>query len=606
MLKRFFFFSFFIFLTCASPVLGQKAEVEDLFYEDFQSKNWLDRVGSIDSLKKTAWVLIKRGKKNREPLDIVKGQILAVAALHAEGKSDTTIILLDQAESHISQHPDRYFTRENGSIQFYRALVYKLDATSLKIVYAQHASTIFSRTGDKLNESLAQALIGNIELLRENYPSALQHYLDARKLNLTLENPSKQFDPGLELNIANVYLWMGQFKNALTTSREAIRILTQKGEPAFPNAYLILASAHKSLGNHDSAIFYFDKGISVSKSHDAMVTGMYFLALFYHDNEEFEKSNAIVRKAMKITSDAELDISSNILLARNFIQLGKYDSAELRIRNLMRNPLVKKHSGELLELNIVMADLFRNERRKDSLIKYLDRIDSLKNKIHSVENQRKLSSIYAEMETLASQQQIKFLEQQKQASETERKRLTIISILGGVVAVLVIVVIVLTQRNRHKRQQLLQHKLEHELKEKEKSLHEQALKMIYMNNSMTEIEERLKKVKPDPTNNSNDIQSVLSGIQLNRSLEKEWDNFETYFGTVHIGFYEKFNAMYPNLTIMERRLAGLVKMNMTNSEIAGILNIETASVKTAKYRLKKKIGGTEEQDLHQLLQAIAQ
>jgi DNA-binding NarL/FixJ family response regulator len=55
---------------------------------------------------------------------------------------------------------------------------------------------------------------------------------------------------------------------------------------------------------------------------------------------------------------------------------------------------------------------------------------------------------------------------------------------------------------------------------------------------------------------------------------------------------------------MERRLAGLVRMNLTNIQIAGILNIEGKSVKVAKHRLKKKLGLSEDDDLNTFLQSI--
>lgn len=55
------------------------------------------------------------------------------------------------------------------------------------------------------------------------------------------------------------------------------------------------------------------------------------------------------------------------------------------------------------------------------------------------------------------------------------------------------------------------------------------------------------------------------------------------------------------MSISEKRLAGLIRMDLTNREIAGILSIEDSSVKTAKHRLKKKLALTDEQNLYQFL-----
>jgi DNA-binding NarL/FixJ family response regulator len=121
---------------------------------------------------------------------------------------------------------------------------------------------------------------------------------------------------------------------------------------------------------------------------------------------------------------------------------------------------------------------------------------------------------------------------------------------------------------------------------------------------LAEVEESLRKIKTVSNGNPKEVQELLSSIHINKSLEKEWDNFTDYFGSVHVGFYEKFNGLFPNVTLSEKRLAGLIRMNMTNSEIAGILNIESSSVKTAKYRLKKKVGLNDEQDIHSFLQTF--
>jgi DNA-binding CsgD family transcriptional regulator len=91
---------------------------------------------------------------------------------------------------------------------------------------------------------------------------------------------------------------------------------------------------------------------------------------------------------------------------------------------------------------------------------------------------------------------------------------------------------------------------------------------------------------------------------VNKTLEKEWENFNEYFGSVHGAFYEKINTKFPELSTSEKRLASLIKMNLTNREIASILNIESASVKMAKYRLKKKLNLEEEVDIQSFLQSL--
>ncbi len=54
---------------------------------------------------------------------------------------------------------------------------------------------------------------------------------------------------------------------------------------------------------------------------------------------------------------------------------------------------------------------------------------------------------------------------------------------------------------------------------------------------------------------------------------------------------------YPDLTPNEMRLSALVKLNLTIKEMAAILGISPDSVKTARYRLRKKLELNTEENL---------
>ena len=58
---------------------------------------------------------------------------------------------------------------------------------------------------------------------------------------------------------------------------------------------------------------------------------------------------------------------------------------------------------------------------------------------------------------------------------------------------------------------------------------------------------------------------------------------------VHKDFNMKLKTSFPNLTDLEKRLAVLIRLNLSNKEIASLLNISAKSVEIARYRLKKKL-----------------
>ena len=57
----------------------------------------------------------------------------------------------------------------------------------------------------------------------------------------------------------------------------------------------------------------------------------------------------------------------------------------------------------------------------------------------------------------------------------------------------------------------------------------------------------------------------------------------------HTTYIERLKEENPRLTAYELRLCSYMKSNLTNKEIATILNIQPESVKKAKQRLRRKL-----------------
>jgi len=78
-------------------------------------------------------------------------------------------------------------------------------------------------------------------------------------------------------------------------------------------------------------------------------------------------------------------------------------------------------------------------------------------------------------------------------------------------------------------------------------------------------------------------------IDNNYQIDREWEDFKMHFEQVHPEFFEQLKASYPELTPSDLKLCALLKLNMNTKESAKILGISPDSVKTARYRLRKKL-----------------
>ena len=86
------------------------------------------------------------------------------------------------------------------------------------------------------------------------------------------------------------------------------------------------------------------------------------------------------------------------------------------------------------------------------------------------------------------------------------------------------------------------------------------------------------------------INNTLNKI-INKGLnhDKEWTDFNTSFESINKNFYTRLKQAYPDISPNDLKICALIKMNLSIKEMAGILNISPDSVKTARYRLRKKL-----------------
>ncbi|RXG33049.1 regulatory protein, luxR family [Leeuwenhoekiella marinoflava DSM 3653] len=90
------------------------------------------------------------------------------------------------------------------------------------------------------------------------------------------------------------------------------------------------------------------------------------------------------------------------------------------------------------------------------------------------------------------------------------------------------------------------------------------------------------------------LQEVLFNLNQHRMGEEYLNVFDVHFEKVHENFFNQLKEIDPGITKRELRLCAFVKMNLTNKEIAPLLNISTRGVETARYRIRKKLNINDE------------
>jgi DNA-binding CsgD family transcriptional regulator len=123
--------------------------------------------------------------------------------------------------------------------------------------------------------------------------------------------------------------------------------------------------------------------------------------------------------------------------------------------------------------------------------------------------------------------------------------------------------------------------------------------------ALLKIKDRISHLYPrvdDPT--KAELTSIVNSIKLSAADSKLWDDFKLYFEQTNPNFLLKLAEKYPQLTSMDLKYCCYLLMNMTNDDIRSLLGISQESVRTHKYRLKKKMELPKEKDLKTYLRSV--
>lgn len=136
--------------------------------------------------------------------------------------------------------------------------------------------------------------------------------------------------------------------------------------------------------------------------------------------------------------------------------------------------------------------------------------------------------------------------------------------------------------------QLKNESLRNEVKLKSKELANTALALVKKN-------ETLQDIKKELVNNTNSFDNpyafkkLLNKVDSSITHKDEWKVFEYNFNQVHEDFFKSLKSKHATLTPKDLKICAYIKMNLSNKEIAPLLNVSIRGLETHRYRLKKKL-----------------
>lgn len=466
----------------------------------------------------------------------------------------------------------------------------------------EEARSIFEKNNKYENLANVENSIGIIHVHLDNYNEALGFLLKAYQIKLEHGFP---YDMEL-VNISIVYRLAGQYDAALKYVHQSLALCQDLNDSlCLAQTYISLGNTHSKAEDYDSAIYYYDLTYNISMRHDFFneaATVLINKTDILIKLGRSEECIPLLKEAISIADEKDQIIEfAHNELGKIYLKNRQYHEAIQFVKRSLEKSIKYSNLSLTIENTELLSQIYQTIGESDSAIAYMKLNVAYSDSLNQKSNNSALSDLRVRIETLEKENEINTLQQIQELDRLKRQRLIglmLVIILG---ATILVILLVFRHRIKIKKAEIEKIKLKDDIDKAQGNLSRQTLHMIHLNNCMTDIEGQVLQSIKSKEPKEPELKRILTTIRLNKSLDKDWENFNNYFGSVHADFYQRLTKRCQQLSNHDQRVCALVKLNLSNHEIGTILNIESRSVVMLKYRIKKKLELSKEQELDDFL-----
>jgi len=485
---------------------------------------------------------------------------------------------------------------------------------------------------DTIGVVIALHNIGVCNFYRGDYDKVARYYNRSLRLAETLNN--KKFITVNLLNLGILYSTQKDFLRAKKFIKSALlnyRIVNDVAGIAGAMAHL--GTVYFNEGYMDSSLVNHEKSLSLYKDLDnenGISQELSNIGDIYVQNGQFLKANdyylGSVELRKKNKDDYGLSISYTGLANANY-GIGNAKEAQLYFDSAL---VVSESIGSVWRTAEIYESMSSFQARQGN---YKLAYDALKNysEIRDTLFSREKIEVVRELEAqYQNEKTIKDLDIQK-GQVKNLKRTNGLFVFSLIALAVIFLLIILLGRTRHKRillsnqknmeiaetnrllaesqqmaveaelerSKLEREKMRAELQFKKKELTQLALHINQQNDFLESLKNNIKEIGATP-----EVKSLERELDAKLNLDKQREDFEMNIDLINEDFYRKLSERFPQLNENEKKLCAMIRLNLSSKEIASIQNISSKSVDMNRYRMRKKLNITGEEDLSKFLSEL--
>ncbi|WKN43860.1 tetratricopeptide repeat protein [Tunicatimonas pelagia] len=529
---------------------------------------------------------------------------------------------LDSLQQALHQHPESDTVRVNilNELGYEFWIVDPVQS----VQYGQQALVMAESLGYPLGAALAQRVVGVAHWAQGNYENGLSFLMKS-----LVQYQSLQDSLGIAnvlLNIGLIYSEQRSYEEALAYYEEAYRTFQSlKNTERQLHTAIHIGEVYQAEENYALAQQFFQQALHFSDSINytyglgssylrlgqlSLATGKLNQALDYcYQALPFQKA----RENMHGKSLTYYTLGS-IERARE-----NYAAAEKHLLHALKKATKVSSRQNRKDIYLELKEVAQATGNYQQALAYFENYHALQDSLLNAEKLREIVRLEnrhelekKEQQLLVQEQSMELMQQEAQMQDFFRNGLLIGIVTLGFIGYLIV------SRQRLKIQknkellnknrevfqsrqaldqaelenaQLKQKELAQELEYKNKELTSYTINFIQKNELIEELKVSIQQMKRQAEPEVRQQLTSLSRlVDHNLHIDREWEDFKRHFEEVHKDFFALLKYHCPELSTGELKLCALLKLNMSMKEMANILGISPDSVKTARYRLRKKLG----------------
>lgn len=363
-----------------------------------------------------------------------------------------------------------------------------------------------------------------------------------------------------------------------------------------------LSNAEARLNNYGKAIAYLLEVIPFyTAKNNQYALGLVFsnLAWCYYKADQFNEALDYARKSYVIRTalnDASGIAHLDLNISKIFLGISKFDSANLYAQAALQRSKKLHLVNDIRDSYETLSRINEQIKNYPLALEYAKLFADWKDSVNNIEKNKLVEQ---ELQKIKFDSLQHFKTVYTSLERSKNKSQTVFFILISILLVILVSGLFFYINLKKRHQELLTilpientNRTNHyvsKLEDEKEKIQEKNKALIQ---DKEELESHLKKQQ------SADIKNLRDLIDSDKlHTDSYWNEFLLIFSRLYPDFFKKMKSTYPDLTQHELRICALIKLNHSVLETAKVLNITVDSARKARYRLYKKMGLGNDQEL---------